>query len=292
MPERIIVSGIYRSGTSLTAELIHRWGAYVGREGDIFQDEFGYLEHLALQKLNDDLLNNNSRVPTPVDEMLEKAQDPTLQERALEILEAMDRETEQNGGTAWVWKDPRLPLVLPFWANVWGDVIYVIPVRHPVETILSAASMDGIDPGTVPLSAGFAYWQFSMLNVVAFTEENQRKVFIAYDQLLQNPQRECTRLCHFLNEQCGVSPEDASQRIERMTTQISAKQYHFQHPNALARVKVTTKEQRALYNFLRVKTMYPDEPFIEDDFALYPGWMEYIQTMDMLFSSNDTQDNK
>jgi hypothetical protein len=36
--------------------------------------------------------------------------------------------------------------------------------------------------------------------------------------------------------------------------------------------------------------MYPDEPFIKDDFALYPGWMEYIQTMDMLFSSNDTQD--
>lgn len=291
MPERIIVSGIYRSGTSLTAELIHRWGAYIGRADDIFQDEFGYLEHLALQKLNDDLLNNNSRVPTPVDEMLEKAQNPTLKERALEILDGMDKETEQNGGIAWVWKDPRLPLVLPFWANIWGDVIYVIPVRHPVETILSAASMDGVDPGTVPLSAGFAYWQFSMLNVVAFTEDNQRKMFIAYDRLLQNPQRECTRLCHFLDKQCGVSPEDAIQRIERMAAQISAKQYHFQYPNALARVKVTTKEQRALYNYLRVKTMYPDEPFIEGDFALYPGWMEYIQAIDMLFSSNETQDN-
>ena len=291
MPERIIVSGIYRSGTSLTAELIHRWGAYVGHEDDIFRDEFGYLEHLALQKLNDDLLNNNSRVPTPVDEMLEKAQDATLQERALEILDAMDRETEQNGGIAWVWKDPRLPLVLPFWANVWGDVIYVIPVRHPVETILSAASMDGIDPGTVPLSAGFAYWQFSMLNVVAFTEENQHKLFIAYDQLLQNPKHECTRLCHFLDEQCAVASKGADQRIDQMTAQISAKQYHFQHPNALARVKVTTKEQRALFNFLRVKTMYPDEPFIEDDFALYPGWMEYIQAMDMLLTSSDIQDN-
>ena len=291
MPERIIVSGIYRSGTSLTAELIHRWGAYVGREDDIFQDEYGYLEHLALQKLNDDLLNDNSRVPTPVEEMLEKAQDPILQERALEILDAMDKETEQNDGVAWVWKDPRLPLVLPFWSNIWGEVIYIVPVRHPVETILSAASMDGIDPGIVPLSAGFAYWQFSMLNVVAFTENNQRKLFIAYDQLLQNPQRECTRLCQFLDEQCEVEPKDASQRIERMTEQISTQQYHFQHPEALAKVKVTTKEQRALYNFLRVKTTYPDEPFVQDDFALYPGWMEYIQTMNMLFSSSDMQDS-
>jgi hypothetical protein len=291
MPKRIIVSGIYRSGTSLTAELVHRWGAYVGRESDIFQDEYGYLEHLALQKLNDELLNNNSRVPTPVDQMLEKAQDPVLRERALKILDVMDKETEQNHGIAWVWKDPRLPLVLPFWANVWGDVIYIVPVRHPVETILSAASMDGINPGTVPLSAGFAYWQFSMLNVIEFTEQSQRKLFIAYDQLLQNPKRECTRLCQFLDEQCKVSPNDANQRIERMTAQISTKQHHFQHSNALAKVKVTTKEQRALYNFLRVKTMYPDEPFIKDDFALYPGWMEYIQAMDMLFPSSDTQDN-
>jgi hypothetical protein len=291
MPHRIIVSGIYRSGTSLTAELAHRWGAYVGRQDDIFQDEYGYLEHLALQKLNDELLNENSRVPTPVDQMLGKAQDPVLKERALEILDAMDKETEQNHGIAWVWKDPRLPLVLPFWANVWGDVIYVIPVRHPVETILSAASMDGLDPGTVPLSAGFAYWQFCMLNVLTFTEDSHRKLFIAYDQLLQNPQRECIRLGRFLDEQCEVPAKDATKRVERMTAQISAKQHHFQHPQALAKIKVTTKEQRALYNFLRLKTMYPEEAFIQDDFALYPGWMEYIQAMDMLFASNEKQDN-
>jgi hypothetical protein len=291
MPERIIVSGIYRSGTSLAAELVHRWGAYVGREDDIFQDEYGYLEHLALQKLNDELLNDNSRVPTPVDQMLEKAQDPLLKERALDILSAMDKEAEQNQAIAWVWKDPRLPLVMPFWANVWGDVIYIVPVRHPVETILSAASMDGIDPGTVPLSAGFTYWQFCMLNVLTYTEDSHRKLFLAYDQLLQNPQRECTRLCQFLDEQCEAPTKGARQRIERMTAQISAKQHHFRHPKALAKVKVTTKEQRALYNFLRVKTMYPEESFIDDDFALYQGWMEYIQAMDMLFSSGATQDH-
>lgn len=291
MPERIIVSGIYRSGTSLTAELVRRWGAYVGREDDIFQDGYGYLEHLALQKLNDELLNNNSRVPLPVDQMLEKAQDPVLKERALEILAAMDNETEQHNGIAWVWKDPRLPLVLPFWANVWDDVIYVIPVRHPLETILSAASMDGIDPGTVPLSAGFAYWQFCMLNVVAFTESSQRKIFISYDQLLQSPQHGCSRLGRFLDGQCNVSTQDSEQRVDWMTEHISARQHHFQYPEALVKIKVTTREQRALYNYLRVKTIYPDEPFVQDDFALYPGWMEYLQAMDMLFSSSMLQES-
>jgi len=284
MPERIIVTGIYRSGTSLTAELVHRWGAYVGRENDIFQDEYGYLEHLALQKLNDDLLNNNSYVPTPVDEMLEKAQDSVLRERALQILDAMDQEAKQNEATTWVWKDPRLPLVLPFWANVWEDVIYLVPVRHPVETIMSAASMDRLDPESVPLSAGFAYWQFCMLNILTFTEDSRRKIFIAYEKLLQDPGQECVRLCQFLDTQCGISSQDADQRIYSMTSQIAADQRHFQHPRSLAEIETATKEQRSLYNFLRVKTMYPDETFQEDDFALYPGWMEYLQTMEMLAS--------
>jgi hypothetical protein len=290
MPERIIVTGIYRSGTSLNAELVHRWGAYVGREDDIFQDKYGYLEHLALQKLNDELLNNNSYVPTPVDQMLEKGQDPVLRERALEILEGMDREAEENQAIAWVWKDPRLPLVLPFWAKIWGDVIYVIPVRHPVETILSGASMDGLDPDMVPLSAGFAYWQFCMFNVLTFTENSHRKLFVAFDQLLQAPLVECTRLCLFLDKECGISSKDAEQRIDSMTSQIATDQHHFQHPQSLAEVETTTKEQRALYNFLRVKTMYPDETFNKDDFTLYPGWLEYLQTMTMISSLAGAQE--
>ena len=291
MPERIIISGIYRSGTSLNAALVHRWGAYTGREDDIFQDEYGYMEHLALQKLNDDLLNNKSRVPTPVDQLLEKAQNPVLREQALQILDTMDKEAEQNQSIAWAWKDPRLPLTIPFWATVWGDVIYVIPVRHPVETIISAAKMEGLEPDQVPLSAGFAYWQFCMLNIITFTGKSSRKLFVAYDKLIQNPRSECVLLCHFLDEQCGVSPENADQRIKEMTSQINVNQYHFRHPTSLAETETTTREQRALFNFLRVKTIYPDETFNKDDFALYPGGMEYLQTIDALVSLNNSQEN-
>ena len=282
MPYRIIVSGIYRSGTSLTTELVHRWGAYAGQQGDIFEDEYGYLEHFALQKFNDELLNNTSRVPTPVDQLLERAQDPALRERALQILETMDQEAEENRAIAWVWKDPRLPLVLPFWANIWGDVIYVIPVRHPVETILSAAKMEGLEPEEVPLSAGLAYWQFCMLNSLAFTANSRQKIFIGYDQLIQNPRHECTRLNDFLNAQCLIPPEHASQHIEDMSAAIQVNQHHFQYPAALAEIATTTREQRMLFNFLRVKILYPDEAYNRDDFAIYPGWLEYLQAIDML----------
>lgn len=284
MIHRIIVCGIYRSGTSLTTRLMGEWGAYTGKQNDIFQDEYGYLEHLALQKLNDELLGENSRIPTPVNLLLEKAQDASFRERALGILEQMDQEAEQNGSKAWVWKDPRLPLALPFWANLWGDVTYVIPVRHPVETIYSAAKMEGLEPEQVPLSAGFSYWQFCMLNIIQFTKDSRRKIFIAYDQLVQDPERECTRLCRFLDTKYGSDGGETT-RIENMTSQVTAGQRHFHHPRALAEINIVTREQRALYNFLRVKTIYPDEPYDSDDFALYPGWLEYLYTIDMLLSS-------
>jgi hypothetical protein len=205
----------------------------------------------------------------------------------LQILADMDREAEENRAAAWVWKDPRLPLVIPFWAGIWENAVYVIPVRHPVETILSAAKMEGLDPDRVPLSAGFAYWQFCMLNLLRFTGSTPRKIFIAYDQLTQNPERECERLCRFLDEQCGADG-DPSERIRRMTGQVTAGERHFNHPQSLAEVDTCAREQRALYDFLRVKTMYPHEAFNEDDFALYPGWLEYLQAMDMLVSAEQS----
>ncbi len=291
MAKRIIVAGIYRSGTSLIAELIRLWGAYAGREEDLFKDQYGYMEHLALQKINDELLKDNSRVPTPTNELLEKAQDPVLGERALAALDEMDREADQNGTIAWVWKDPRLPLVIPFWAQIWGDVTYVIPVRHPVETILSAAGMEGLAQEDVPLSAGFVYWQSCMLNLLSFTEASRRKFFMAYDQLIQNPQQECSRLCIFLDEQCKRSSENAGDRIKTMAAQVTTNQYHYRAPKSLADVEITTQEQRGLYNFLRVKIDYPSESFNPNDFALYPGWREYLQTMDMLLSSNNPMES-
>ena len=187
---------------------------------------------------------------------MKKAEDPSLRERALQILETMDHEAEENHAIAWVWKDPRLPLVLPFWKDIWGDVIYVIPVRHPVETILSAAKMEGLSPEEVPLSAGFAYWQFCMLNILAFTQASRRKIFIAYDQLIRNPPRECTHLNDFLNTQCGLPLGNDSQKVNEMSATIEAQQHHFQYPAALAEFATTTKEQRMLFNFLRIKTMY------------------------------------
>lgn len=291
MTKRIIVLGIMRSGTSLIAELIRQWGAYAGDESKLWKSDihdprgYGYMEYIPLQQLNDELLDHNERVPPLPQQLEERALDPSFREKAFALLGEMDEQASQNKYDAWIWKDARIPLTLPFWMKFWGDPIFVITVRHPAEVALSSARIEEMDEASIPFSAGFAYWQYSMLNILSYTQESHQKIFVAYDQLIDDPLQECMRLCEFLDEHGGKPIEDAAIRVKRMLSQVSENQRHHLYGKALAEMDQATREQRALYNFLRVKIMYPDESFRQDDFALYPGWREYLQAMDMLLAS-------
>ena len=287
---RIIVLGIMRSGTSLTAELVRLWGAYSGGENNLWKSDindqrgYGYMEYVPLQKLNDELLDHNDRVPPTRQQMEERAQDPVFREQAMGLLRKMDEQAENNGFDTWIWKDARLPLTLPFWVQIWEDPIYAITIRHPAEVALSSAQTEELDPNDLPFSAGLIYWQYCMLNILAFTRDNPNKIFVAYDQLLDDPISECTRLCQFLDQQCGKSIEESQARIEAMVPHVARNQRHHQYGKSLAEMEQSTREQRALYNFLRTKVRYPEEAFREEDFSLYPGWREYLQAMDMLLT--------
>lgn len=290
MSKRIIVLGTMRSGTSLTAELIRRWGAYSGGENNLWKSDindprgYGYMEYIPLQELNDELLDHNDRLPAPHKLLEERALDPVFREKALKLIQRMDWESKKNKLDAWIWKDARLPFTLPFWAKFWDDPIYVITIRHPAEVALSSAKTEELDPKDLPFSAGLIYWQYCMLNILSFTQESRHKIFVAYEQLTDDPLYQSTRLSHFLDEQCDRPADDSQQRIEAMLPQVVKSQRHHIYSKALADMEQATREQRALYNFLRVKIMYPDETFREDDFALYPGWREYLQAMDMLLA--------
>ena len=295
MSERIIVLGIMRSGTSLTADLVRQWGAFAGAEKDLWKSDpadprgYGYMEYIPLQDLNDELLDHNDRIPPPRDVLEQRASEPDFFKKASYLIRGMDEQSRENRFDAWVWKDARLPLTLPFWVNFWDDPIFIITVRHPAEVILSSTRTEEVDQESIPFSAGFAYWQYCMLNILTFTQESRRKIFIAYDQLLDQPSQECARLCQFLDEQSGRSGEGLQGRIETMSNQVARNQRHHHCEKSLAEMEQVTREQRALYNFLRVKIMYPHESFVKEDFSLYPGWREYLQAMDMLLMLSKPQ---
>jgi len=290
MPKRIIVLGPMRSGTSLTADLIRLWGAYAGEEKDLWKSDFdnprgyGYMEYIPLQELNDELLDGNDRVPPPIQLMEEKSEDSNYRTKALELINKMDEQARKNQAPAWVWKDARLPLTLPFWVKLWEDAAYVITIRHPAEMTLSAARAQEFQEEDPPFSAGLLYWQYCMLNVLTYTQQSPNKIFLAYDQLIKNPGTECVRLRQFLDGQCNIERENAEQVEHMMGAKIASKERHYSYNKSLAEMEEATHEQRALYNFLRVKTIHPDEAFKRDDFELYPGWKDYLQGLDALLT--------
>src|SRR3954451_22769499 len=115
MHRGIIVMSIGRSGTSSIAELVHRWGAYAGREEELQaadeKNPQGYWEYAPLLKFNHKLLLSvgaHLLLPPPNDEILSKhAWEPEYREKALQMLDAM-----QAGNRVWFWKDPRLSMLL------------------------------------------------------------------------------------------------------------------------------------------------------------------------------------
>lgn len=295
-PNRIIVLGVMRSGTSLTADLIRLWGAYAGNKNLLWESDvndprgYGYMEYKPLQDLNNELLDNNDRVPPLVESFEEKLSSRNYRRQAKNLLQTMDNMTKKGKADEWVWKDARLPLTLPFWSAHWGDVIYVITIRHPAEIALSLAQAAEIDKENLPYSAGFLYWQYCMLQIISFTQHSRRKIFIGYDQLLDNPLQECTRLSNFLDNNCEKSSYDSQKRIDAMLPRVAKNQQHQHYKRSLAEMPQATREQRALYNFLRVKMLYPDETFNMDDFSLYPGWREYLESVDMLMTFQGAKD--
>ncbi len=294
MPGRIIVLGPMRSGTSLTAELIRRWGAYSGGEENLWKSDFndrrgyGYMEYIPLQELNDELLGHNDRVPPSKEVMEEKAADPALRRKAEELLQRMDQDARQNNSEAWVWKDARIPLTLPFWMQLWGDPAFVVTVRHPADMALSSARTEGLSEENFPFSAAFLYWQYCMLNILSYTQQSQFKFFISYEDLVSEPLYQCGRLAAFLGNFSDIPAEDANDKLTAMLQHVEANQRHHRHGRSLAEMNQATREQRALYNFLRVKTLYADEPYQEGDFALYPGWKEYLQVIDSAFNLGES----
>jgi hypothetical protein len=205
----IVVLGMHRSGTSLVAELVYRWGAF-GRVDECLPSNKwnarGYWELAALVDLNTRLLGEvGASWSFPPGEkhdphLAALAQRSSYREEALALLASM----QSKGAGGWFWKDPRLSLLLPFWKQLWGDVRYVICVRDPLEIYLSLHVRDNLS-----FSVATLLWNRYMQSILRWTRGTRRQV-VSYTAILRNPAQECTRLAQFLGD--NVSAVDEMQK--------------------------------------------------------------------------------
>jgi len=142
----VVILGMHRSGTSVMTRVINLLGLPLCREDDIYtapDNPTGHWESASLVAFNDrllDLFGGRFIAPAAMSDGWES--DPAavvLREEADEVF------SRAHPTTAWVWKDPRTCLTLPFWRSVWPHAPVAVYVhREPLEVALSLRRRDGL----------------------------------------------------------------------------------------------------------------------------------------------------
>ena len=185
----IIVLGAERSGTSVAAEMVQRWGAYAGEPDQLTPGDArnpqGFWEYKPvwdfLAKLGGFDAGASWWDADFQTHMREKRSQPVYRDEALALIAGMDK-----AGRPWFWKDPALSFFLPFFQAIWGNAVYVITVRDPYD-IARSWQQFVLPPkfeGAVSLIAGnLLRWQYMISLILEHTEAAQDKIFIPYEEL-------------------------------------------------------------------------------------------------------------
>ena len=183
MNPQILVLGMHRSGTSATAGLLERMGAYFGPQDQAMPprdvNPKGFHERMDVALLNDRILAHGES--TWID-----CAGFDLNRCAPAFLERMDGEIrrvieELDQGGAWYLKDPRLCLTLPRWLRQLAHPLAIIVVRNPLQI---ARSLEKRKDG--PIQVGLALWELYTRSIFRSLADCPR-LFLSYDRLLSDP---------------------------------------------------------------------------------------------------------
>lgn len=130
----VIVTGMHRSGTSLTTSILQKAGLLVGEnllEANS-ENPTGFFEDIDFLSLHQDILisqgiSSEGWHQQPISKIPEQ-----FMGRIASLCQY-----RQDYNQAWGWKDPRTTLFLDFWQGLLPDAKFVFPYRAPWEVVNS-----------------------------------------------------------------------------------------------------------------------------------------------------------
>lgn len=180
-----IVLGMHRSGTSALTGVLHALGVDLGSNLSDAQpyNPKGLWEHREIVAIDEQIMARMGRLYDDVRLMPEKwwEQDDVqvFRDRLGEILRH-----DFSPGRLWGMKDPRMCRLLPLWIDLLRELgirpFFVILGRSPLEVARSLEKRDGFSH-----HKSVVLWLEHALEAIAATE-GQDRVFVTYDQLLEN----------------------------------------------------------------------------------------------------------
>jgi hypothetical protein len=244
----VVILGMHRSGTSLITRLVSLLGLAVCRDDDLLVgrkgNPRGHWESMSLLAFNSRLLDELGGTWFCPPLLGSKELSRMLDRHA---TNALARFQDAHPERPWVWKDPRTPVLLPFWSAVLGQrAAYVLVVRHPFEVSDSLARRNGCTP-LLSLALWERYTRQAMLGAAG-----RPMMVCTYDGVLADPVGWCERLVAFLDE-LGA-PACAVDRAVAGAFAMDGLRHSYQSWTELRSGPLISAEQVALAKAARVPT--------------------------------------
>lgn len=187
----LILAGMHRSGTSLTASLLASAGLHVGdhllgpgpgNPVGHFED-LGFLEfhRRALREVGDDSDGFSARAVTTLPPDLVTMADALLAERSA-------------AGRPWGWKDPRTTLFLDFWAERAGDARFLFVFRNPAEVADSLFRRGDCFFLDEPMRALSVWRDYNELIITFVTHHPDRCLVVDINDVIKDSHATCERI--------------------------------------------------------------------------------------------------
>ena len=193
MQKAVIITGMHRSGTSALSGALAQMGVDFGKRltSPSRHNPKGYFEHPEIVTLHDSLLQ---ALGSRWDDYLALPSGWAENEITREIRSSLIAILKRDFGGARLFgvKDPRFCRLMPLWFPIFeslpAEPHFVLTVRHPWEVAKSLARRNGLKP-----SKTFLLWLDHTLQAERATR-GYKRVFVAFDEVLDNPTDVMTRL--------------------------------------------------------------------------------------------------
>lgn len=207
----VIVTGMHRSGTSLTAETLHKAGLPMGTQflpGDSYNPR-GYFEDVEIVRLHDRLLDAFSRPWGAADHMRPLPEgwldSPAAAEAQEGLYTYLSGQMATHAKTGfWAVKDPRTSLFLPLWARVarqlGAGLKLILCLRNAAAVAASLNRRDGM-PDQVARLLWLGY------NAAVIEHAPKASTLVFYGDWRQAPSETAARLTRFIGLEGATLPD-------------------------------------------------------------------------------------